>query len=172
MKAKWALVLSILLAGFGILGLGGRQISQNAPPIPEKVVAEGGAVLVEPGQILRGQVSYLGHGGQHIGSILGHGAYLAPDWTARALHGWAEGTLAGLRAQGLSQAEAQARLASIFQSNRYELATGTLTLDAAQAQAYLRTRSELARLVVEGDKDAAIPARWIPTLEEGTRVAD
>jgi nitric oxide reductase subunit B len=25
-------------------------------------------------------------GGQHIGSVWGHGAYLAPDWTAEWLH--------------------------------------------------------------------------------------
>jgi len=74
MKARWWLVLLVLLAGFGVLGLGGRQIAQNAPPIPQRVVAEDGTVLVGPGQILAGQVSYLGHGGQHIGSILGHGS--------------------------------------------------------------------------------------------------
>ena len=172
MKARWWLVLLVLLAGFGVLGLGGRQIAQNAPPIPQRVVAEDGTLLVEPGQILAGQVSYLGHGGQHIGSILGHGAYLAPDWTAKALHQWAAGTLAGVSARGLSPAEAKAQTVALFQSNRYEIATGTLKLDAAQAKAYLQTRAELARIAVQGDKEAAIPARWIPTQAEGERVAD
>ena len=172
MKARWWLVLLVLLAGFGVLGLGGRQIAQNAPPIPQRVVAEDGTLLVGPGQILAGQVSYLGHGGQHIGSILGHGSYLAPDWTAKALHQWAAGTLAGVRARGVSPAEAEAQTVALFQNNKYEIATDTLKLDAAQAQAYLQTRAELARIAVEGDKEAAIPARWIPTQAEGERVAD
>ncbi len=172
MKARWWLVLLVLLAGFGVLGLGGRQIAQNAPPIPQRVVAEDGTLLVGPGQILAGQVSYLGHGGQHIGSILGHGSYLAPDWTAKALHQWAVGTLAGVTARGVSPAEARAQTVALFQNNKYEIATDTLKLDAAQAQAYLQTRAELARIAVEGDKEAAIPARWIPTQAEGERVAD
>ena len=172
MKARWWLVLLVLLAGFGVLGLGGRQIAQNAPPIPQQVVAEDGTVLVGPGQILAGQVSYLGHGGQHIGSILGHGSYLAPDWTAKALHQWAAATLTGVKARGVSPAEAKAQTIALFQNNKYEIATGTLKLDAAQAQAYLQTRAELARIAVQGDKEAAIPARWIPTQAEGERVAD
>ncbi|HLP31294.1 MAG TPA: hypothetical protein VK150_08025, partial [Geothrix sp.] len=149
MKARWWLVLLVLLAGFGVLGLGGRQIAQNAPPIPQRVVAEDGTVLVAPGQILEGQVSYLGHGGQHIGSIWGHGAYLAPDWTAKALHQWASHTLAGVQAQGGSPADAKASTISIFQNFRYESSTGTLTLGAAQAAAYLKTRTELAKVAVD-----------------------
>lgn len=172
MKARWWLVLLVLLAGFGVLGLGGRQIAQNAPPIPRQLVAEDGTVLVGPGQILQGQVSYLGHGGQHIGSVWGHGAYLAPDWSAKALHQWAAHTLEVVQAKGLSTAEAKAQTVAIFQSNRYESSSQTLTLDAAQAAAYVKTRNELARIAVEGDKEAAIPAHWIPTLQEGERVAD
>jgi nitric oxide reductase subunit B len=78
----------------------------------------------------------------------------------------------GLNTKGLSQAEAKAQLVSLFQANRYDSATGTLTLDAVQAKAYLQTRSELADIAVQGDKASAIPARWIPTLQEGERVAD
>ncbi len=172
MKARWWLVLLVLLAGFGVLGLGGRQIAQNAPPIPQRVVAEDGTLLVGPGQILAGQVSYLGHGGQHIGSILGHGSYLAPDWTAKALHQWAAHTLDGVSSQGVSLAEAKARTISQFQTNTYETTTGTLKLGASQAQAYLQTRAELAKVAFGGDKEAAIPARWIPTQQEAERVAD
>ncbi len=171
MKQRWLILFLVLIASFGVLGIGGRSIARNAPPIPAAVQGPEG-VLVGPGQILEGQKSYLGHGGQHIGSIWGHGAYLAPDWTAKALHRWAELTLAGLRAQGLSEAEARARTRTLFQANTYDPATGTLALDPVQASAYARTRFELARTVVEGDKDASIPARWIPTLAEGERVAD
>ncbi len=172
MKARWWVVLLVLLAGFGVLGWGGREIALNAPPIPGHVVAAGGAELVGPGQIMEGQTSYLGHGGQDIGTVWGHGAYLAPDWTAKALHMWASHTLEGLKAEGLSDADAAARLKTIFKTNGYENATGTLTLDPVQAAAYLKTRDELAQVAVGGDRKAAIPSRWIPTMHEGRRVAD
>ncbi|MCE1229110.1 MAG: nitric-oxide reductase large subunit, partial [Firmicutes bacterium] len=171
MKARWWIVVLLLLGGFGILGFGGKRIADAAPPIPARIEAAG-QKLVEPGQILEGQKSYLGHGGQHIGSVWGHGAYLAPDWTAKALHQWGLHTLAGLKAQGLSDAEAKARLQSLFKTNTYEAASNTLKLDPVMAEAYLTTRAELAKVVVEGDKAASIPARWIPTLTEGQRVAD
>ncbi len=172
MKVRWWLVLLVLLAGFGVLGLGGVQIARNAPPIPARVVSSDGAVLVGPGQIQDGQRSYLGHGGQHIGSIWGHGAYLAPDWTAKALHQWALHTLEGLRAQGLSAVEAEAQVKTIFQTNKYDNSRADLTLPAVQAQAYLQARAELAQVAFQGDTGASIPARWIPELQEAERVAD
>ena len=172
MKQRWLILLLVLLASFGVLGVGGRQIALNAPPIPVAIHGPAGQVLLGPGQILEGQKSYLGHGGQHIGTVWGHGAYLAPDWTAKALHRWAELTLAAARAEGLSDAEARARTIALFQGNAYDPATGALELGAAQAAAYARTRQELAHTVVDGDQDASIPAHWIPTLAEGERVAD
>ena len=172
MKQRWLILLLVLAASFGILGLGGRQIALNAPPIPVELTAPAGRTLVSRGQILEGQKSYLGHGGQHIGSIWGHGAYLAPDWTAKALHRWAELTLAEELSTGLSEAEARARTIALFRANPYQKAGGILPLDALRARAYLQTRGELAHMIVDGDKEASIPARWIPTLAEGERVAD
>jgi len=172
MRSRWLILLLVLVASFGILGLGGRQIAVNAPPIPARVAAPDGTILTGPGQILEGQKSYLGHGGQHIGTIWGHGAYLAPDWTAKALHRWAELTLAQERAAGLGEADARERTREAFKTNGYDPATGSLGLDPARAKAYVQTRDELAHVVTDGDQDAAIPARWIPSLQEGQRVAD
>jgi len=172
MKKSWLMVVLMLLAGFGILGYGGRRIAQAAPPIPQQILAADGTQLVAPGQILEGQKSYLGHGGQHIGSVWGHGAYLAPDWSAKALHQWSASTLVALKAQGLSDAEAKAQTQAIFQANTFDAPSATLKMGAVQAAAYLQTRNELAKIVVEGDKSASIPAHWIPTMAEGERVAD
>lgn len=171
MKQRWIIILLLLIAGFGVLGIGGRAIAQKAPPMPAQVLSQG-RVLVDQGQILEGQKSYLGHGGQHIGSIWGHGAYLAPDWTAKALHQWAAHTLDGLKAQGLSDAEAKARTQALFQANTFDGGRNALELDPVRAEAYLQTRAELTSVVVGGDKAASIPARWIPNQAEGERVAD
>lgn len=169
MRARWFALLMVVLGGFGVLGYGGLRIAREAPPIPRQVVAEG-SVLAPEGAILEGQKLYLGHGGQHLGSIWGHGAYLAPDWTAAALHQWAEGTLAALKAEGLSEAEAREQVKQRFQQSRVE--GGQLALDPARAKGYRAAQEALARTVSLGDKEAAIPAKWIPTLEEGRRVAD
>ncbi|HJW08745.1 MAG TPA: cbb3-type cytochrome c oxidase subunit I, partial [Holophagaceae bacterium] len=170
MKARWWWLTLIVLMSFGVLGVGGWRIAKEAPPIPQRVLAADGRVLSEPGSVMAGQKSYLGHGGQHIGSIWGHGAYLAPDWTAKALHRWAELTLEGTRGAGVPDAEARARVQTAFQGSR--VVDGALVLDPVRAAAYDRTREELAATVVKGDRDAAIPARWIPTMEEGRQVAD
>jgi hypothetical protein len=66
------------------------------------------------------------------GSIFGHGAYLGPDWTADYLHRAAE---AVARRYGGDDA-ARARAAAEFKVNRYDEATGTLTISAAQAATF------------------------------------
>src|SRR5690606_19255428 len=45
-----------------------------------------GKVLYTKEEILTGQTVWQSIGGQQIGSIWGHGAYQAPDWTADWLH--------------------------------------------------------------------------------------
>jgi nitric oxide reductase subunit B len=50
------------------------------------VVTEGGALLMTRDDILRGQQVWQSMGGQQVGSIWGHGAYQAPDWSADWLH--------------------------------------------------------------------------------------
>ena len=82
--------------------------------MPAKVVDAQGQVVFTYDDIMAGQRFYLSRGGQHIGSIWGHGAYLAADWSADALHrtglvtaGLAHG-LAPAAARGFTQAELDA----------------------------------------------------------------
>jgi nitric oxide reductase subunit B len=53
-------------------------------------------VMITQAEIQSGQEIYLARGGQHIGSIWGHGSYLAPDWSADFLHKWGLATAGGL----------------------------------------------------------------------------
>src|SRR5205085_9930645 len=78
-----AIVLIVSFAGLG--GMGVRIIS-NAPPIPREVATADGRVLFSGETIQNGQGVWQSLGGQEIGSIWGHGAYVAPDWTADFLH--------------------------------------------------------------------------------------
>ena len=59
---------------------------RQAPPIPERVVSRSGTLLMTQDQILTGQQVWQSTGGQQLGSVWGHGAYQAPDWSADWLH--------------------------------------------------------------------------------------
>ena len=79
-------MLFMLVLTFGVLLLGGEMINRSKPPIPETVQTATGRQLLTAEDVLAGQNYYFSRGGQHIGSIWGHGSYLAPDWSADFLH--------------------------------------------------------------------------------------
>ena len=85
----WRLWLGLWLVigvSFSVLGYYGREIYRQAPPIPEQVVTPDGRLLFTGEDILDGQNVWQSVGGQQLGSIWGHGAYVAPDWSADWLH--------------------------------------------------------------------------------------
>jgi nitric oxide reductase subunit B len=59
---------------------------QDKAPIPEAVVSARGEVLFTAADIQAGQELFRKRDLMNYGSILGHGAYLGPDYTAEALH--------------------------------------------------------------------------------------
>jgi len=63
-----------------------HRIYQEIPPIPTRIFDTSGAVVVADGDIDRGQNVWQALGGMEVGSIWGHGSYVAPDWTADWLH--------------------------------------------------------------------------------------
>ena len=81
---RW-LGLTFVLS-FAALGYLGWQIYLTAPPIPAAVVTTSGQQLFTGEQIQHGQQVWLAAGGQQQGSVWGHGAYVAPDWSADWLH--------------------------------------------------------------------------------------
>jgi len=86
MKKLWISFAVVLVVSFSILGWIGTRIYQEMPPIPTRVVDTTGAVVVADGDIGRGQNVWQALGGMEVGSIWGHGSYVAPDWTADWLH--------------------------------------------------------------------------------------
>ena len=85
-KKYWLALLAVLIVTFSILGYYGKEIYREAPPIPEQVVTDSGQTIYTSESILQGQSAWQSVGGMELGSILGHGAYQAPDWTADWLH--------------------------------------------------------------------------------------
>jgi nitric oxide reductase subunit B len=82
----WRWLGLIFVLSFGALGFLGWQIHLSAPPIPKRVVTADGEVLYTGEQIKLGQQVWMSAGGQQLGTVWGHGSYVAPDWSADWLH--------------------------------------------------------------------------------------
>lgn len=85
-RPPW-LTLALVVGGATfLLGFFGREVYRQAPPIPDRIVTTSGEELATRESILDGQQVWQSIGGQQIGSVWGHGAYQAPDWSADWLH--------------------------------------------------------------------------------------
>lgn len=144
-RKLWTWLAVICVMSFAVLGWVGTEIYLTAPPIPKQVVSTKGAVLFSEGQVQRGQEAWLAAGGQQLGSVWGHGSYLAPDWSADWLHRealalravWAQRDF-GKPFEQLSvgqQAELNARLKLEMRGNTYDADSGTITLSPERAEA-------------------------------------
>jgi nitric oxide reductase subunit B len=76
----------VMVVSFAIMLYFGREIYREAPPVPDRVITSSGTVLFTDQDIKDGQNIWQSLGGQEIGTVWGHGAYLAPDWSADWLH--------------------------------------------------------------------------------------
>ncbi|MFG1520330.1 nitric-oxide reductase large subunit [Halobacteriovorax sp. ZH1_bin.1] len=86
MKKYWWTLVFVLVGTFTILGFFGSEVYKKAPPLYENINSSSQGVIYTKDDILDGQEVWQSIGGQQIGSIWGHGAYQAPDWTADWLH--------------------------------------------------------------------------------------
>ena len=82
----WLGFILVMTISFAVLLYFGREIYKQAPPVPEKVLKSDGTVLFSGQDIKDGQNAWQSMGGQEIGTVWGHGAYQAPDWSADWLH--------------------------------------------------------------------------------------
>src|SRR6187399_3535352 len=85
-RKLWLLLAGLLLASFSVLLWVGTEIHRVMPPIPAAVVTPDGSTLYTRADIEQGRQVWQSTGGQQLGSIWGHGSYVAPDWSADALH--------------------------------------------------------------------------------------
>ncbi len=82
----WLGFLAVVTISFAVLLIFGREIYRQAPPIPERVVTTDGVELFTGQDIKDGQNVWQSIGGQELGTVWGHGSYVAPDWSADWLH--------------------------------------------------------------------------------------
>jgi nitric oxide reductase subunit B len=173
----WIGLATVILGSFAVLGYWGGELYRMAPPIPERVVTTDGKVLFTGQDVKDGQNVWQSMGGQQVGSIWGHGAYVAPDWSADWLHReatwlldhWAnedyKQTFDSLSDE--QQATLKARLKSELRRNTYDPETGDLVVSPLRAQAIEAVGGHYASLFgddpsADALRDAyAIPANAI-----------
>jgi nitric oxide reductase subunit B len=178
-RKLWLGLGTLLTLSFGVLLWMGGEVHRKAPPMPEQVVSPSGQVLYTRADIERGRVVWQSMGGMQLGSIWGHGALVAPDWSADWLHRQIGAEL-DLRAQrdygqawasldqGL-QAKLQAELTPDYRRNAFDPATGTLTVSDDRAQAIAQVAAHYASLF--GDDPASAELRENYAMKSDT-VAD
>jgi nitric oxide reductase subunit B len=138
-RKLWIGLGTLLAVSFAILLFMGGEIHRQAPPMPERVVATDGTLLFERADIERGRQVWQSFGGMQLGSIWGHGGYVAPDWSADWVHREALALL-DLRSRrresaafneldGAQQAALIGELRQTIRHNTYDPATATITLD-------------------------------------------
>ncbi len=181
-KKFWIGFWAVVILSFGVLGYYGRQIYVQAPPIPERVVTAKGLVVYTGEDIRKGQKVWQTAGGQELGSVWGHGAYVAPDWSADWLHrelvamldimSMKEGGVPYSKRSSSDQASLRERLRTDIRKNTYDTSSKNLTISAVRAKAVARVAAHYDSLF---GKDPALSklrqayAMREPTLEDAKR---
>lgn len=172
-KLWWALI-AVLAVTFSLLGWFGREIYRQAPPIPPVVQTVNGEELFSGDDILDGQTAWQSVGGMQLGSIWGHGAYQAPDWTADWLHreltAWLDLAAKDQNAKAFDdlgddqKAMVQQQLKREYRGNRVE--GDTLILSPRRVEAIRQTQRYYVSLF--GDDPAFKPTRSHFAMKENT----
>ena len=166
MKRLWIIFGLIFFASFAVLGWVGTEIFRQAPPIPASVVTTDGQVLLAGSDIENGQNVWQALGGMQVGSIWGHGSYVAPDWTAEYLH--RESTFIldklavtqfGRTYDGLApdaQALLRSRLQTMLRTNTYDAGKNTITVDPLRREAFEYNLKYYSGIFTNGNAEFSI----------------
>ena len=184
-KKLWCMLGAVILLSFAILGFYGTEIFRTMPPFPTKVVTSEGQVLFKGQDIKDGQNVWQSIGGQTVGSIWGHGAYIAPDWNADYLHRESKLMLNklahrdGLNYATLSpaeQAKYQVLLQEELRKNTFDPTTGVITYSPLRAEVAKEIGQHYAKLFLGDNSPEYTKLRTAyalrpQSLEDSTKMA-
>src|ERR1043165_5907709 len=172
MKKLWISFAAVLVVSCSVLGWIGTRIYQQMPPLPSRIVDTNGAVVVADGDIGRGQNVWQSLGGMEVGSIWGHGSYVAPDWTADWLHRELTFVLDQWSMSDFNapyekltlenQARLRGRLESLYRPNTYDPQRNAVVIDPIRARAFEAVSEHYADIFSKGETAYAIPAGSVP----------
>jgi nitric oxide reductase subunit B len=176
----------VFILSFATLGWLGREIYLAAPPIPHEIRDGNGHALFTGDQIRSGQQAWLKAGGQQLGTVWGHGSYVAPDWSADWLHKEAlalQNRLAhdtyGRAYADLGageQAAVDVHVKSTMRENTYDASTDVLTLSPERTAAVQAVASHFERLFGDDPSLAglrtqyAMPDGALPSAADRTAI--
>jgi len=165
-RRLWLGLAALLIASFGVLLWMGRDMHQQAPPLPARVVTESGQVVFTRADMERGRQVWQSIGGQQLGSIWGHGALVAPDWSADWLH---RESLAMLdlgardatgqpysRLSAGEQARLQADLKPLLRTNTFDASRDEIVISDRRAQAIAQVAAHYDSLFSNDPATAAL----------------
>ncbi|QCE33762.1 nitric-oxide reductase large subunit [Acetobacteraceae bacterium] len=166
-----ALIFTVVIASIALIYITAHT-PQISPPIPDKIVnIADGSVIATKEDIQEGQNVFQRYGLMDNGSLWGHGAYLGPDFGAAALHREAL-ILHEDQAQAKYQtsykklnegekAAINAEVATVLKRNEYDPKTGTLRLNASEAQAWKTSPAYWAEYVKNPAHDGGLKPNLI-----------
>ncbi len=155
------ILIFTLIISFTVLIMGGYWIFKEMAPRPLQVVDSKGTVISTQEQIVGGQAVFQKYGLMDYGTVLGHGSYLGPDYTAEALKIYTEGMQ-----DFYAKAEHQKKYAELddqqklliknkviaeMRENRYDESKQVLTLTDAQVYGLQQVRDYYRKVFTEGD---------------------
>ncbi|WP_218598974.1 nitric-oxide reductase large subunit [Polaribacter sp. NJDZ03] len=168
MKKVWIAFTSVVTLSFIVLIWVGTEVYQTQPPIPETVIIqETGETFLTKADIQIGQNVWESIGGMEVGSIWGHGSYVAPDWSADWIHkeavfmlnAWAKkdfnSTYENLDVE--NKAALKARLIKHVKTNTYNAKTGSITISKDRYTAILENYKHYTDIFSNGYEKYAIP---------------
>lgn len=127
-------VILVMLLGFTVMGILAWRTYTDSIPVPDKVTDQSGEVLFTGDDIAAGQELFQNRGLMQYGSVLGHGGYLGPDFTADYLRRASDHTLQAYRDEGV--ADPSAATITDWRTNRFDGDSGVLRLSEHQTDAY------------------------------------
>jgi nitric oxide reductase subunit B len=167
----WRWLGLICVLSFGALGYLGWEIYLSAPPIPKAVVSSDGEVIFTGDQVKLGQQAWMSAGGQQLGTVWGHGSYVAPDWSADWLHKEAVALQAirsaqaagGASASTADKAAVEIRVREEMRRNTYDSIDGTVKVSPERAQAIKEVASHYEGLFGTDPKLAKLREQYAMT---------
>ena len=156
---KWAAILCFVVAMAVLLG-GGFAMKKDLPPYPGKVVGPDDKVLFEKANIIEGQNVYQRYGLMDQGAVWGHGSQRGPEFSAASLKIMADaiGDYYARKDYGKSYQDLEVlqkglvdvKITHETKPNRYDAATDTLKLTAAQVEGLNQVKQHWGKIFTEG----------------------
>lgn len=168
MKKIWITFISVVVLSFITLIWIGTEVYQTQPPIPETVIVkETKEILYTKEDIQIGQNVWESIGGMEVGSIWGHGSYVAPDWTADWIHKEATFMLETWAQNDYNtnydildvekKAALKARLIKDIKTNTFNEADKSITISESRLAAIKENIKHYSSIFSEGKEEYAIP---------------